>query len=181
MLTRDDQTVEDCLDVVEIAHEAGVQHVGFKDVGVERSMLAALNELIKRSNAVSYMEIVSTTSEAMIESARFAAGIGVDQLLGGQAVEDVLDVLDGTGIGYYPFPGRPRNHPTRLGGTPDEHRLRLQQIRGARLPGRRLARLSGSRGRTAGARPCRAARPNRDSSGRRQHRIARSGVGAGER
>ena len=120
MLTRDDQTVEDCLDVVEIAHEAGVQHVGFKDVGVERSMLAALNELIKRSNAVSYMEIVSTTSEAMIESARFAAGIGVDQLLGGQAVEDVLDVLDGTGIGYYPFPGRPRNHPTRLGGTPDD-------------------------------------------------------------
>ena len=120
MLTRDDQTVEDCLDVFETAREAGVKHMGFKDVGTERSTLAALNEAIKGSNAISYMEIVSTTNDATIDSARFAANIGVDRLLGGREAERILVMLDGTGIGYHPFAGQPRGHPTRLGGTPNE-------------------------------------------------------------
>ena len=120
MLTRDDQTVEDCLDVFETAREAGVKHMGFKDVGTERSTLAALNEAIKGSNAISYLEIVSTTNDATIDSARFAANIGVDRLLGGREAERILVMLDGTGIGYHPFAGQPRGHPTRLGGTPNE-------------------------------------------------------------
>jgi hypothetical protein len=118
MLTRDDQTVEDCLDVYDIIREIGVRHIGFKDIGVEQGILATLNAGIKALGAVSYMEVVSTTSEACLNSARTAIEIGVDRLLGGTEVEATLGILQGSGIAYYPFPGRPEGHPTRLAGGP---------------------------------------------------------------
>jgi hypothetical protein len=118
MFTREDQTVEDCLDVFDIIMQTGVKHLGFKDIGVPRETLVALNDRIKASGGVSYMEVVSTTSEACLNSARSAVEIGVDRLLGGTQAETMLDVLQGSGIDYFPFPGRPAGHPTKLGGTP---------------------------------------------------------------
>ena len=120
MLTRDDQTVEDCLSVMDLIWESGVRHIGFKDIGVEREVLAELNEQIKAQGAVSYMEVVSTTEEACLNSARTAVEIGVDRLLGGSDVAAMLAILEGSGIEYYPFPGRPEGHPTRLHGSPEE-------------------------------------------------------------
>ncbi len=120
MFTRDDQTVEDCLEVFDLVRETGVKHLGFKDVGVARETLVALNDRIKASGGVSYMEVVSTTSEACLNSARAAVEIGVDRLLGGTEAESMLEVLDGSGIAYFPFPGRPEGHPTQLGGTPEQ-------------------------------------------------------------
>ncbi len=118
MLTRDDQTVEDCLDVFDTIRETSVWHIGFKDIGVEQDTLAALNARIKSLEAISYMEVVSTTPEACLNSARTALEIGVDRLLGGTEVAATLDILQGSGIAYYPFPGRPQGHPTRLHGDP---------------------------------------------------------------
>jgi hypothetical protein len=46
--------------------------------------------------------------------------IGVDRLLGGTLVTETLEILHGTGIGYYPFPGTPFGHPTKLGGSAAE-------------------------------------------------------------
>ncbi|MFQ5783355.1 MAG: hypothetical protein ACE5H8_00855 [Alphaproteobacteria bacterium] len=66
------------------------------------------------------MEVVSATSDACLESARTAVEIGVDRLLGGTNVEEMLAVLQGTGIAYFPFPGRPRGHPARLCGDAAE-------------------------------------------------------------
>ena len=116
MLTRDDQTVENCLELVDIASNSGVTHMGFKDVGVDRETLRKLNGRIKRAGATSYMEVVSTTKKACLASARTARNIGVDRLLGGTHVEAMLALLEGSGIAYYPFPGRPQGHPTRLAG-----------------------------------------------------------------
>lgn len=117
MLTRSDQTIEDCLEVWDYVEPLGLAHVGFKDVGVDAATLRELNRRIRASGAVSYMEVVSTSDEAAVRSARVAAEIGVDRLLGGTAVTEILAVLEGTGIAYLPFPGRPQGHPTRLGGT----------------------------------------------------------------
>ena len=116
MLTRDDQTVENCLELVDIASNSGVTHMGFKDVGVDRETLRKLNGRIKRAGATSYMEVVSTTKEVCLASTRTARNIGVDRLLGGTHVEAMLALLEGSGIAYYPFPGRPQGHPTRLAG-----------------------------------------------------------------
>jgi hypothetical protein len=119
MLTRDDQTVEDALSVLDTVREAGLRHVGFKDVGVDRRTLGALTEGIKKAGAVSYLEVVSTTPEACVRSARVAVEVGVDRLLGGTDARAILDVVAGSGVAYYPFPGRPEGHPTRLGGVPE--------------------------------------------------------------
>lgn len=119
MLTRDDETIEDCLEVFEAVKDSGVTHLGFKDVGVPRDVLVELHNRIKRAGMTSYMEVVSTTHEAALNSARVARELGVDRLMGGTAVEEILDILKGTNTDYFPFPGRPEGHPTKLGGTPE--------------------------------------------------------------
>jgi hypothetical protein len=118
MLTRSDQTVPDCLEVLDDIRPLGLTHVGFKDVGVPPDVLAELNRRIKASGATSYMEVVSTSAEACLRSARVARDIGVDRLLGGTQVDEVLAILAGSPVAYLPFPGRPFAHPTKLAGTP---------------------------------------------------------------
>ena len=76
-----------------------------------------LNRRIKDGGGTSYMEVVSTTAESCLRSARIAVEIGVDRLLGGTDIEPMLAIVEGTGIAYYPFPGRPEGHPTRLHGS----------------------------------------------------------------
>ncbi len=117
MLTRGDQTVTDGLEVLDDLAATGLTHIGFKDVGVPPAMLGRLHRRIKELGATSYLEVVSTTPEAGLQSARLARELGVDRLLGGTLVEQVLDILAGSAVQYLPFPGRPFGHPTRLGGS----------------------------------------------------------------
>ncbi len=118
MFTRDDQTVEDCLEVFDQIEALGVAHMGFKDVGADMEKLKELNRRIKGSGAASYLEVVSTTTEECLNSVRAAIEIGVDRVMGGTQAEEILTLLDGTGIDYLPFPGVPVGHPTKLGGSP---------------------------------------------------------------
>lgn len=118
MLTRADQTVSDCLDVLDDIRGVGLRHIGFKDVGVPPAVLAELARQIRGLGATSYMEVVSTSPEAVLRSARVGREIGVDRLLGGTQVDEVLEILAGSGVQYLPFPGRPFDHPTKLGGSP---------------------------------------------------------------
>jgi hypothetical protein len=120
MLTRDDRTVQDCLELIDLIGPVGLKHVGFKDVGVSPEVLSALAKAIHASGATSYMEVVSTTPEACLASARVARDLGVNRLLGGTQVDEIMDILAGSGTEYYPFPGKPVGHPTKLGGTPAE-------------------------------------------------------------
>lgn len=117
MLTRSDQTVEDCLAVMDDIAPVGLTHIGFKDVGVTPDLLRALHSKIKAAGATSYMEVVSTSPEAALQSARVARELGVDRLLGGTQVDEMLAILAGSNVQYLPFPGRPHDHPTRLGGS----------------------------------------------------------------
>ncbi len=118
MLTRSDQTVPDCLEVLDHIAPLGLRHVGFKDVGVPPAMLAKLAKRIRASGATSYMEVVSTSHDAVLRSARVAREIGIDRLLGGTAVREVLEILKGSAVAYHPFPGKPFDHPTKLAGSP---------------------------------------------------------------
>ena len=117
MLTRMDQTVPDCLEVLDELRPLGLTHIGFKDVGVPPEVLAALARRIRDAGATSYMEVVSTSREDCLRSARVARDIGIDRLLGGTQVEEVLAILAGCAVAYLPFPGRPFDHPTKLAGS----------------------------------------------------------------
>src|SRR3546814_8466341 len=78
MFTRADETVQDCLAVLDTAVRAGVKHMGFKDIGVSFETLVELNRRIKEAGAASYLELVSTNPEACLQSAHAARRIGVD-------------------------------------------------------------------------------------------------------
>jgi hypothetical protein len=106
MLTRNDATVENALDLVEIARELGLRHIGFKDVGAGAPMLKRLTAAIRAAGASPWMEVVATT--------------GVDRLMGGVHVEAALRILEGGATGYLPFAGKPSGHPTQLGGSAAE-------------------------------------------------------------
>jgi hypothetical protein len=118
MLTRQDRTISDCLELFELIRPVGLRHIGFKDIGVPPGTLAKLHAEIRASGATTYMEVVSTTPEACLNSARVAVGLGVDRLLGGTDVAGVQQVLEGSATRYFPFPGFPRGHPTKLAGKP---------------------------------------------------------------
>jgi hypothetical protein len=116
MLTRSDETVVDCLETWACVRDVGLRHAGFKDIGVDVATLVELNRRMHERDVVTYLEVVSTSSEACLQSARAAVAIGVDRLMGGQEVDQTLLLLQGTGIEYLPFAGLPTGHPTRLGG-----------------------------------------------------------------
>ncbi len=119
MLTRSDETIVDCLDTWDAVAHVGVRHAGFKDVGVDVATLTELNRRMHSVGVTTYLEVVSTSTEECLRSARAAVAIGVDRLMGGTAVEETLSIIAGSGIEYLPFPGRPEGHPTQLGGGSD--------------------------------------------------------------
>ncbi|MFD6174398.1 beta/alpha barrel domain-containing protein [Streptomyces coeruleorubidus] len=117
MLTRDDRTVTDCLEVLDTIEDLGITHIGFKDIGVDPDTLSKLHTRIKNMGATTYLEVVSTHRDQALASVRTATELGVDWLMGGTWIEETLNVLHGTSIGYLPFAGEPLGHPTRLAGT----------------------------------------------------------------
>lgn len=120
MLTRNDRTVTDASQHLQTALSLGVRHIGFKDIGLPIDQLKALNKAIQAHGVTSYLEVVSLDRDSEIVSAKAAVDIGVDVLLGGTRVNDVLPILQGTGIQYFPFPGRISGHPSVLDGSIEE-------------------------------------------------------------
>lgn len=120
MLTRNDRTVADAAAHVPVALARDVRHIGFKDVGLPLDQLRGLAGQIRAGGALSYLEVVSLDRESEIRSAEAAVEIGVDFLLGGTHVDDVLPVLARSAIRYFPFPGRIVGHPSALAGSHDE-------------------------------------------------------------
>ncbi len=120
MLTRADLTVEDCLDLFAEIRPLGLQHIGFKDVGVPVATLKRLTEAIRGAGATSYMEVVSPSRDDCLRAAETACELGVDRLMGGTFVGATLAILAAGATAYFPFPGRPEGHPTKLGGTAAE-------------------------------------------------------------
>ncbi len=120
MLTRADRTIGDADAVLDDIASLGLRHIGFKDVGLEPAQVAGLHRRIRELGATSYLEVVSTTREACLRSAQLARDAGIDCLLGGTDVADVLALLAGSAVRYLPFPGRPFGHPTQLRGSADD-------------------------------------------------------------
>ncbi len=119
MLTKNDSTVPDCLEVYDQVREAGLRWVGFKDIG---GPVATLRELVRRIRADGrnvVLEIVSTDAAAELNSVRAGIDLGVDLLMGGTQPDAALPLVAGTGIRYFPFPGEIVGHPSVLRGTID--------------------------------------------------------------
>lgn len=133
MLTRHDRTIPDARQRLGEALATGVQHIGFKDIGLAPGELAELVRGIRAAGARSYLEVVSLEESAERTSAEMAVALGVDVLLGGTRPASVLPIVHGSGIQYFPFPGRIEGHPSRLVGSTDEivqHAVSLGETEG---------------------------------------------------
>jgi len=120
MLTRDDATVANALDVVERVRPLTLRHIGFKDVGAAPERLRTLAAAIREAGASVWMEIVSTSLAEELRSIVLGRDLGVDFLMGGVSAKEGARLLHGSATRYLPFAGRPEGHPTRLGGGADE-------------------------------------------------------------
>jgi hypothetical protein len=120
MLTRDDVTLADAREVYASVATAGVRHVGCKDVGLPADELEALMDDIRGNGHKTYLEVVSETPEDTLLSARVAAQIKPDYLIGGTLIEPVQEILAGTGVRFFPYVGRIVGHPCLLRGSIDE-------------------------------------------------------------
>jgi hypothetical protein len=120
MLTRDDVTISDAREVYASIARTGVRHVGCKDVGLPTDELSALMDDVRANGHETWIEVVSETEEDTLASARAAAAIRPDHLIGGTLIEPVQEILAGTGVKFWPYVGRIVGHPCLLRGTVDE-------------------------------------------------------------
>ena len=120
MLTRDDVTLPDAREVYASIATSGVRHVGCKDVGLPQAELQAFMDDIRSNGHTSYLEVVSESEEATLESARVAARVNPDYLIGGTLIEPVQQVIAGTGIKFFPYVGQIVGHPCLLRGSIEE-------------------------------------------------------------
>ena len=120
MLTRNDETLADAREVYASVAAAGVRHFGCKDVGLPRGELETLLSDIESNGHTSYLEVVSESDEATLASARAAAEIRPNYLIGGTLIEPVQEIIAGTGIKFFPYVGRVVGHPCLLRGSIQE-------------------------------------------------------------
>lgn len=120
MLTHHDSTIPNAFEVYEEVRNAGLRYVGFKDIGLPFDRLGDLAATIRAGGQEVMLEVVSERREDELRSAEAALSLGVDYLLGGTHAGEVSELLRGSGIRYFPFPGRIVGHPSLLRGTQEE-------------------------------------------------------------
>jgi hypothetical protein len=127
MLTRNDQTVSDALEVYDTLRDTGLHYVGFKDIGLPPARLRELAQRMRSDGREVFLEVVSERAADELRSVNAALEIGVDWLMGGTHPDEALETLDQVGPPgsagrprYCPFPGRVVDHPSILEGSIDE-------------------------------------------------------------
>ena len=120
MLTYNDATVEDALDVYRDVRDADLRYVGFKDVGLPFDRLQALADAIRADGRRVMLEVVSESREDELRSAWAGLDLHVDYLMGGTHPDDVTRIIAGSPVRYFPFPGKVIGHPSLLRGTVPE-------------------------------------------------------------
>ena len=117
MLTYNDRTVENALELFNEMKDSPVKHWGFKDVGLPKEEIGELARLMADAGKTSYLEVVSLSEERGLEGAKLAIESGVDILMGTKFFDSIHECLRDKPIAYYPFLGNVHSHPTVLEGS----------------------------------------------------------------
>ena len=117
MLTYNDQTVPDALELFEGLKDAPVTHWGFKDVGLPKDEMKRLVEMMNDAGKTTNLEVVSLSEQEGLAGARIAVECGFDILMGTVFYDSINDYLKDTPVKYYPFLGQVHGHPSILDGS----------------------------------------------------------------
>lgn len=120
MLTHNDQTVKNALEVFEENKDLPIQFWGFKDVGLEKEKMLELIQAMKRAGKTTFLEVVSYSEEACMRGAKLAVEMGFDYLMGTVYYPSVFAYLKTQSIKFLPFCGHVSGSPSVLEGSFDE-------------------------------------------------------------
>jgi hypothetical protein len=116
MLTHNDVTVDNALEVLDEVRDSGLRYVGFKDIGPPPEVLIDVTREAHAAGMEVMLEVVSTSASEELRSLRAALEIGVDWVLGGTHPVQGTAIFAGTDVRYCPFPGTVEGHPSVLKG-----------------------------------------------------------------
>ncbi len=120
MLTYNDKTVENALELFNQMKDTPVTHWGFKDVGLPPEDMKKVVDSMNAAGKTTYLEVVSLTEEEGLTGAKLAVECGFDILMGTVFFDSINDYLKDKPVKYYPFPGHVHSHPSILDGTIEE-------------------------------------------------------------
>ena len=120
MLTYNDVTVSNASEVFESCKDLPITRWGFKDVGLKKEEMIALNREMKAAGKTTYLEVVTYTEEGCLEGAKLAGECGFDFLTGTVYYSSVDSLLQKYGLKYFPFAGKVGGSPVTLTGTIEE-------------------------------------------------------------
>ena len=117
MLTHNDKTVPDAVEVFEAAKNAPAMYWGFKEVGLPVDKMKKLVAMMKAAGKTTFLEVVAYTEEECIEGVKIGAECGFDILMGTLYFESVHKIVKTAGMKYMPFVGEIHGRPSILEGT----------------------------------------------------------------
>jgi hypothetical protein len=120
MLTYQDKTVKNALELFERTKALPIKHWGFKDVGLPSDEMQKVVTVMKDAGKTTFLEVVSLSEEEGLQGARLAVELGFDILMGTVFYPSIADYLKDKTVLYYPFPGHVHSHPSILDGEIDE-------------------------------------------------------------
>lgn len=119
MLTHNDKTVADAIEVFEASKDTPAVYWGFKEAGLEKDKMKKLVKMMKQAGKTTFLEVVEYTEEECIAGAKIGVECGFDILMGTMYFDSVRDIAKKAGMKYMPFVGEITGRPSILGGTID--------------------------------------------------------------
>jgi len=120
MLTNNDKTVQDAIEVFDSSKELPVQFWGFKNVGLPIKQMKQLVKNMKDAEKSTFLEVVTYTEDECMKAAKLAVECNFDYLMGTIFYDSVFNFLKDKPIKYSPFCGKVSGSPSILEGTINE-------------------------------------------------------------
>ena len=120
MLTHNDYTVADAIEVFEACKHTPVHYWGAKEQGLPPHELKRLFAAIKENGKSAVLEVVAYSEDACLNGAKMAVECGCDMLLGTNYYDSVNELCRANGIRYMPFVGHVSSRPSILEGAAED-------------------------------------------------------------
>jgi hypothetical protein len=117
MLTHNDVTVRDAIEVFESCKHTPAQFWGFKEKGIPKDEMKDLVKRMKAAGKTTFLEVVDYTEKGCLKGAGVALECGFDILMGTMFFPSVLALVKAKPVRYMPFVGDISGRPSILDGT----------------------------------------------------------------
>ncbi|TFG91252.1 MAG: hypothetical protein E4G71_04135 [Candidatus Atribacteria bacterium] len=114
MLTYNDKTVSNALEIFDQCKELPVECWGFKNIGLPVENMKRLILNMKEVKKTTFLEVVTYNEKSCLDAAKLALECQFDYFMGTVYFESVHNLLKGKPIKYFPFCGKVSSSPSIL-------------------------------------------------------------------